>query len=74
MDACGIEKCIVFTGATGARFDELVKLYSKYGNRFELWCGFDYSGYDKPGYGPEAVKELERCYKSGAKGVGEANV
>ncbi len=71
MDACGIEKAIVFTGATGARFDTLVKMYSGYGNRFELWCGFDYSGYDKPGYGPEAVKELERCVKNGAKGIGE---
>jgi len=71
MDVCGIEKAIVFTGATGARFDTLVKMYSKYGNRFELWCGFDYSGYDKPGYGPEAVKELERCFNKGAKGVGE---
>ena len=45
--------------------------YSKYGNRFEVWCGFDYTGYDKPGYGPAAVKELERCFKLGAKGVGE---
>jgi len=71
MDACGIEKSIVFTGATGTRFDDLVKLYSKYGNRFELWCGFDYSGYEQPDYGPAAVKELERCFKAGAKGVGE---
>ena len=71
MDACGIEKVIILSGATGARFDTLVKWYAKYGDRFELWCGFDYSGYDKPGYGPEAVKELERCFKKGAKGVGE---
>ncbi len=71
MDACGIEKAVVFTGATGARFDTLVKIYSKYGSRFELWCGFDYTGYDQPGYGSAAVKELERCVKSGAKGVGE---
>lgn len=71
MDACGIRKAIVFTGATGVRFDTLMKMYSGYGNRFELWCGFDYSGYDQPGYGPEAVKELERCVKNGAKGVGE---
>ena len=71
MDACDIEKAIVFTGATGKRFDDLVKMYSKYGNRFELWCGFDYSGYEQPGYGPAAVRELERCFKNGAKGVGE---
>ena len=71
MDACGIKKSIVFTGATGARFDSIYNMYAKYGNRFELWCGFDYNGYDKPGYGPEAVKELERCVKKGAKGAGE---
>ncbi len=71
MDACGIEKSIVFAGASGARFDEILKMYSKYGDRFEVWCGFDYTGYDEPGYGPEAVKELERCFKAGARGVGE---
>jgi uncharacterized protein len=71
MDVCGIEKAIVLTGATGARFDSLLKLYTKYGDRFELWCGFDNTGYDKPGYGEAAVKELERCFKAGAKGVGE---
>ncbi|MBG0859932.1 MAG: amidohydrolase family protein [Bacteroidales bacterium] len=71
MDACGVEKAIVFTGAAGPRFDTLVKMYSKYGDRFELWCGFDYTGYDQPGYGPAAVRELERCFRSGAKGVGE---
>lgn len=71
MDACGIEKTIVLTQASGTLFDSVYNLYSRYGNRFELWCGFDYTGYDKPGYGPDAVKELERCYKLGARGVGE---
>jgi uncharacterized protein len=71
MDECGIEKTIVLTQASGPKFDSIYSLYSKYGNRFEIWCGFDYTGYDKQGYGPAAVKELERCYKLGAKGVGE---
>jgi predicted TIM-barrel fold metal-dependent hydrolase len=71
MDECGIEKSIILTGTTGAKFDSISQLYGKYGSRFELWCGFDYTGYDKPGFGPEAVKELERCYKMGARGVGE---
>ncbi len=64
MDETGIEKTIVLTGATGSRFDEIYKQYSKYPERFELWCGFDYSGSD-------GVKELERCYRVGARGVGE---
>jgi predicted TIM-barrel fold metal-dependent hydrolase len=71
MDACGIEKSVILTQTSGPAFDNICNLYSKYGNRFEVWCGFDYTGYDKPGYGPAAVKELERCFKKGAKGVGE---
>ncbi len=71
MDACGIEKCIVLTMATGPGFDSIMQKYSRFGDRFELWCGFDYTGYDKPGFGPAAVKELERCYKIGDRGVGE---
>jgi predicted TIM-barrel fold metal-dependent hydrolase len=71
MDACGIEKTIILAMTAGAKFDSIVQKYSKYGNRFEIWCGFDYTGYDKPGFGPAAVKELERCFKMGARGVGE---
>jgi predicted TIM-barrel fold metal-dependent hydrolase len=71
MDEVGVEKTILLTGATGAEFDRLVDLYSRHPARFELWCGFDYTGYDQPGYGPAAVAELERCARKGAKGVGE---
>ena len=71
MDKVGIEKVIILTGQTGKHFDEIHKLYSRYPDRFELWCGLDYTGYDKPGFGAAAVRELERCYKLGAQGVGE---
>jgi uncharacterized protein len=71
MDETGIEKAIVLTQAHGEEFDKLVDLYSHYPDRFELWCGFDYTGYNQPGYGPDAVKELVRCYEKGARGVGE---
>ncbi len=71
MDEVGIDKCIVLTGTTGADFDNTYKMYAPYLDRFELWCGFDYTGYDKPGFGPAAVEELERCYRVGARGVGE---
>jgi predicted TIM-barrel fold metal-dependent hydrolase len=71
MDEVGIEKTIILTGAVGPAFDAIYEQYSKYGDRFELWCGFDYSGCDQPGYGDTAVKELERCYRIGARGVGE---
>ncbi|UCD52414.1 MAG: amidohydrolase family protein [Phycisphaerales bacterium] len=71
MDEMGVQKSIILTGATGRQFDDIYALYSKYPDRFELWCGFDYAGYDQPGFGPAAVKELERCYRVGARGVGE---
>jgi len=71
MDEIGVQKSIVLTAATGAKFDSIYALYAPYPDRFEIWCGFDYTGYDKPGFGPAAVAELERCAKLGAKGVGE---
>jgi len=71
MDSVGIEKTIIQTYATGARFDSLLKIYSGYGNRFEIWCGFDYTGYKEEDWSERALKELNRCYKLGATGVGE---
>ena len=71
MDAAGIEKTIILTGATGQRFDSLYSKYSKYPDRFELWCGFDLNGFNESGWSERSVKELERCVKVGARGVGE---
>src|SRR6185312_8491369 len=71
MDKAGISKTIILSGSTGAHFDSVVMKYGRYKNRFEIWCGFDYTGMDKPGWEKHAVKELERCYKKGARGVGE---
>ena len=71
MDEVGVEKTIILTMTTGAEFDEIHRKYAKHPQRFEMWCGFDLAGYDKSGFGPSAVKELERCKQSGARGVGE---
>jgi predicted TIM-barrel fold metal-dependent hydrolase len=71
MDEVGVDKCIVLTGTTGQAFDAICAQYARHLDRFELWCGFDYSGYDQADFGPAAVKELERCYRMGARGVGE---
>jgi predicted TIM-barrel fold metal-dependent hydrolase len=71
MDEVGVEKTIILTMATGGEFDEIFRKYSKYPERFEMWCGFDFTGYNKPGFGAAAVKELERCHQGGARGVGE---
>lgn len=71
LDAKGIQKTIILTMATGPKFDSIYAKYAVYGDRFELWCGFDYTGMDQPGWSDKAVKELERCYRAGARGVGE---
>ncbi len=71
MQKFGVEKSIILTYATGKSFDSIYKIYSKYGDQFELWCGFDYSGHNEKGWSKKAVKELERCFRAGAKGVGE---
>jgi predicted TIM-barrel fold metal-dependent hydrolase len=71
MDSANIAKTIVLSYATGARFDSIIAKYARYNDRFEVWCGFDYTGFGQPGWSRRAVKELERCYKKGARGVGE---
>jgi uncharacterized protein len=71
MDEHGVEKTLILSYQTGKKFDSIYNVYSKYGDRFEIWCGFDYTGYEEKGWTKKAIKELERCFKVGAKGVGE---
>ena len=72
MDTVGVERAVIFTGASNAeRFAEVIKPYAKYPQRFDLWCSFDLSGVDEPGFGPNALKSLEDCHHLGALGVGE---
>jgi predicted TIM-barrel fold metal-dependent hydrolase len=71
MDESGIEKKMILTYSTGARFDSIAARYAPYKNRFEVWCGFDYSTLGQPDWPKQAIAELERCYKKGARGVGE---
>ncbi|MGC9997637.1 MAG: amidohydrolase family protein [Terriglobia bacterium] len=72
MDEAGVEKTVTFV-RTGSpdKYSELSKRFSKYPERFDLWCGFDLKGCDEPGFGPAAVKSLEECHRLGAVGVGE---
>lgn len=71
MDKKGILKTIVLSGSTGARFDSVVKKYSSYKSRFDIWCGLDYSTYGTGKWAAQTMAELERCARAGAKGVGE---
>jgi predicted TIM-barrel fold metal-dependent hydrolase len=71
MDEVGVEKTVILTSTVGREFDAIYRQYSKYPERFEVWCGLDFTAYDRPGFGSAALRELERCYRTGARGVGE---
>ena len=72
MDTVGVERAVIFTGAaTPERFAEARQPYAKYPSRFDLWCSFDLTGNDQPGFAANAVKALEECHRLGALGVGE---
>ena len=71
MDENNVEKVIIQTKAYGEEFDKLYDLYKGVSNRFELWCGIDMSSWGTPDFPAKAIEELERCWRKGAKGVGE---
>ncbi len=71
MDEVGVEKSIVLTMTTGSAFDEINRNYSRHADRFEVWCGLDFSGYNQTSFPNNAVRDLTRCHAAGAKGVGE---
>ena len=72
MDEAGVETTVVLTGATGERFDALAEQFLKpYPGRFQLYCGIDTTNIEAADYPERAVTELVRCYREGARGVGE---
>ena len=71
MDANNVERVIVQTKAYGEEFDRLYDLYKGVSDRFILWCGIDMSAWGTPDFPASAVRELERCWRKGAAGVGE---
>jgi len=72
MDEVGVQMTVILTEATGAEFDQLAELYLKpYPTRFQLWCGMATADFAKPDYPERAAAELVRCYKKGARGIGE---
>lgn len=72
MDDAGVQTTVILTGVVGAAFDELVDLYlTPYPKRFQLYAGVDTRDFEAPDYPERAAAELERCYRKGARGVGE---
>src|SRR5580704_11011162 len=58
MNEAGIQKTMILTYSTGARFDSIVQKYARYRDKFVIWCGFDYTGLDQPGWKQHALAEL----------------
>jgi predicted TIM-barrel fold metal-dependent hydrolase len=71
MDDVGVETTVVFTGATGAEFDRQADLFKPHANRFQLWCSLEGGDVGAPDWPERAARELERCYRKGARGIGE---
>jgi hypothetical protein len=78
MDSAGLESSVAFIGVGEGptyhpeAFDAGYRMYSKYPKRFYVYTGLDLRGCDQPGWRPDAtIKELERCHRMGAVGVGE---
>lgn len=71
MDANNVERVVVQTKAYGEEFDRLYDLYKGVSDRFILWCGLDMSSWGTPDFPEAAIRELERCWRKGAAGVGE---
>jgi predicted TIM-barrel fold metal-dependent hydrolase len=74
MDQVGVELTVVLTGATGESFDRLADLFLKpYPSRFQLYCGVERTNIEAPDFPQRAAAELERCFRRGARGVGEVS-
>ena len=71
MDANNVERVVVQTKVYGEEFDRLYDLYKGVSDRFILWCGLDMSSWGTPDFPAAAIRELERCWRKGARGVGE---
>jgi hypothetical protein len=74
MDETGIAESVVFTDAIGDDFDRQAELFLKrHPGRFRVYCSLDLSDVENPDFTIRAVRELERCYRHGASGVGEVS-
>jgi predicted TIM-barrel fold metal-dependent hydrolase len=71
MDEVGLAKSVILSGATGEKLAAIIKRFSRYPERFEVWAGFDFTGYDQPGWTNKALADLENSKWLGARGIGE---
>ena len=69
MDETGVEKTMILTMTTGKEFDAISREYSRHGDRFEMWCGLDFTAYNKAfsggGNQGTATMSRQRCPRGG---------
>ena len=71
MDTVGVlNTAIMHCSWIGRPFEDFVKAYEPYKDRFRFWCCFDYSDMTSEGIA-KACETLERYHEMGAVGVGE---
>ncbi|MCQ2341934.1 MAG: amidohydrolase [Paludibacteraceae bacterium] len=72
MDSCHVDKAVVLhCNWIGEDFETCINKYSKYPDRFEMWCCIDYSHYGQPDFAEYANAQLDKYHAMGAKGIGE---
>jgi len=72
MDACNIAQSTVHHCSwIGEDFETVVKKYSKYPGRFNLWCCIDYSHFGQKDFAEHAINQIEMYRRMGAVGIGE---
>jgi len=73
MDDAGVEKAVVSGewAPTPEEFSYFREIYSKYPDRFDIFCTFDLRAVNEPGFAQKAIKSLDECHRLGALGVGE---
>jgi predicted TIM-barrel fold metal-dependent hydrolase len=71
MDRVGVETSVVFTDSIGEAFDAQADLFKPFGKRFLVFCSMDARDVDAADYSARVVRELERCVRNGARGLGE---
>lgn len=71
LEKNNIERVVIHTMAHGDEFERLYDLFKSVSERFEPWCGLNYEAWGTPDFEKTAIADLERCFRKGAKGVGE---
>jgi len=72
LDLVNVEQVhVLHCNWIGDSFEDVLKEYAPYKEKFRLWCCFDYTDFEADDWAERAVAYLEKCRTAGAVGVGE---